>query len=70
MNNTIYLLRCDLLVTYVMQTRFCLESRREHQLAFSLGRPGILDKKSKVAEIPSGDKLKKMHTGTAAELTK
>jgi hypothetical protein len=67
-NNTIYLLRCDLLVAYVMQTRFCLESREEHQLTFSLGRPGILDEKGRVARMPSGDELKRVHTGTAAEL--
>jgi hypothetical protein len=67
-NSAVYLLRCDLLVTYVMQTRFCLESRGEHQLAFSLGRPGILDEKGRVAGMPSDNKLKRVHTGTAAEL--
>ncbi len=67
-NGAVYLLRCDLLIAYVMQTRFCLESRGEHQLAFSLGRPGILDKKNKITGMPSNNKLKKMHTGTTAEL--
>jgi hypothetical protein len=70
MNGAVYLLRCDLLITYVMQTRFCLESRGEHQLTFSLGRPGILNKKNKIAGMPSGGELEKMHTGTTAELTK
>jgi hypothetical protein len=67
-NGAVYLLRCDLLVAYVMQTRFCLESRGEHQLAFSLGRPGILNKKNKITKMPSGGELKRVHTGTAAEL--
>jgi hypothetical protein len=69
-NSAVYLLRCDLLITYVMQTRFCLESRRKHQLTFSLGRPGILDEKGKIAGMPSNNKLKKVHTGTATELAK
>ncbi len=68
MNGAVYLLHCDLLVTYVMQTRFYLKSKGEHQLAFSLGRPGILDKKNKIAGMPSGGELEKVHTGTAAEL--
>jgi hypothetical protein len=68
MNGAVYLLRCDLLVTYVMQTRFCLESRGEHQLAFSLGRPGILDEKGKIAKMPSDNELKKIHTDTATKL--
>ncbi len=67
-NGAVYLLRCDLLIAYIMQTRFCLESRGEHQLAFSLGRPGILDEKGRVTKIPSDNKLKKIHTNTAAEL--
>jgi hypothetical protein len=70
MNGAVYLLRCNLLVAYVMQTRFCLESRGKHQLAFSLGRPGILDEKNKVAGMPSGNELERVHTGTAAKLTK
>ncbi len=69
-NGAVYLLRCDLLVAYVMQTRFYLESRGEHQLAFSLGRPGILDEKNKIAGMPSGSELKKVHTGTTAKLAK
>jgi hypothetical protein len=67
-NSAVYLLHCDLLVAYVMQTRFYLESKGEHQLAFSLNRPGILDEKSRVAEIPSDGELERVHTGTAAEL--
>jgi hypothetical protein len=67
-NGAVYLLRCDLLVTYVMQTRFCLESRGEHQLAFSLNHPGILNKKNKITKMPSDGKLERVHTGTAAEL--
>ncbi len=70
MNNAVYLLRYNLLVAYVMQTRFCLESKKEHQLAFSLGHPGILDEKGRVAGMPSDNKLKKVHTGTTAELAK
>ncbi len=68
MNGAVYLLHCDLLVAYVMQTRFYLKSKREHQLAFSLNHPGILDEKGRVAGMPSDNKLKKVHTGTAAEL--
>ncbi len=67
-NGAVYLLHCDLLVAYVMQTRFYLESKGEHQLAFSLNHPGILDEKGRVAKIPSDNKLKKIHTGTATEL--
>jgi hypothetical protein len=69
-NGAVYLLRCDLLVAYVMQTRFCLESRGEHQLAFSLGRPGILDEKGRVAGMPSGGELERVHTGTTTKLAK
>jgi hypothetical protein len=67
-NGAVYLLRCDLLVAYVMQIRFCFESRGEHQLAFSLGRPGILDEKGRVVGMPSGGELERVHTGMAAEL--
>ncbi len=69
-NGAVYLLHCDLLVTYVMQTRFYLKSKKKHQLAFSLNRPGILNKKNKITKMPSDGELKKIHTGTAAELAK